>query len=177
MAASLISGTIYSLFALLPLKQHIDHLPIKFDHAIYISVVEIEHESDGAALISIKVFSDDISDAIFNHSQNRLKFEPNAACSGHKNEITQYFDEHLKISINDKDVELLLRNCEINGESVWFNFKADSPNKWNELTIKDDHLMELFPTQTNIFNVTDGEHKKMFKLTTGNKTLTFSFTD
>jgi hypothetical protein len=159
------------------MKESIDHLNPNYDHAIYISVVDISHEKDKTAQISIKVFSDDISDAIFNHSRYRLKFKPDTDCSSQGQYISEYFADHLRLTINQRELEPVFINCEINGDSVWFNFTADTPDDWRKISVMGDHLMELFPTQTNIFNVSDGAHKKLFKLTSANKGLTFSFID
>jgi len=144
-------------------------------HAIYISVVEIGHDPGTSAAVKIKVFTDDISDALFNYGQKRYKFDDAQECAADAQAISGYFNDHLKIFINDSLVLMSLEGCEINGESVWFIFEADTPANWRQIKIEGDHLMELFPTQVNIFNVSDGVNKKMFKLTASQKSLSFNF--
>ena len=145
------------------------------DHAIYISVVEINRSLGVEASIKIKVFTNDISDALFNYQQKRYKFSDDQECSADPQVITGYFRDHLKISINNSLVSMVLESCELNGESVWFSFKAETPDNWHEFKVENDHLMELFPTQVNIFNVSNGVQKKMFKIDSSQKSLTFNF--
>lgn len=144
-------------------------------HAVYISVVEIGRASNENATVKIKVFTNDISDALFNYGQKRFKFSDAQECAVDAQTITGYFNDHLKIFINGDPVSISFESCELNGESVWFIFKAETPTGWHEFKVEGDHLMELFPTQVNIFSISDGVNKKMFKLTSTQKELTFNF--
>ncbi len=145
------------------------------DHAIYISVVEINRPLNTEASVKIKVFANDISDALFNYQRKRYKFSDDQECVEDSEAISGYFKDHLKITINNSLVSMVFERCEVNGESVWFSFKAVTPDNWQEFKVENDHLMELFPTQINIFNVSNGVQKKMFKLTSSQKSLTFNF--
>ena len=144
-------------------------------HAIYISVVDFNRLSADKASVEIKVFTDDIEDALFNYGQERLNFTDVLECSTNKTTITDYFKAHLSLTINDVPVILTYESCELNGDSVWFKFTAETPKTWSEFKIEGDHLMELFPAQVNIFNVSDGDNTKMFKLTSSQKSHTINF--
>ena len=144
-------------------------------HAVYISVVEFKHISADKASVEIKVFTDDIQDALFNYGQKRFNFTDVLDCSINKKTIIDYFKVHLNLTINDVPVLLTYGSCELNGDSVWFKFTAETPKTWSEFRIEGDHLMELFPTQVNIFNVIDGDNTKMFKLTSSQKSHAITF--
>ena len=144
-------------------------------HAIYISVVELNRLSAEKASVEIKVFTDDIEDALFNFGQERFNFKDVLECSANKTTITGYFKTHLNLAINDVPLILTYESCELNGDSVWFKFVAETPKTWSEFKIEGDHLMELFPTQVNIFNISDGDNSKMFKLTSTQKSHTINF--
>ena len=76
-------------------------IPSKVNHAIYISIVEIEHQDLGNnAKIKIKVFTDDFKDAMMNASQKRIEFSKGQTCSDYKSVIEGYFDKHFKTTIN-----------------------------------------------------------------------------
>ena len=134
-------------------------------HAIYVSVLEIEQvagEKDGN--ISIKVFANDLEDAIFNKSQKRIDLL-NGDCDKNKALVNDYFSTHLQISIDGKKLDYDYLSCEINDISIWFNYSFITEPNWSKLEVQADYLMELLPTQSNVVSITKGEEKRMFRLT------------
>ncbi len=127
-------------------------------HAIYISVLEVDQGS-----IKVKVFANDLEDAIFNHSQQRLKFLP-GNCADNSERVSSYFKDHLEIKINSVVQDYSYYRCDLNDLSIWLTFKFKSPDHWQNVVIKADYLMELFPTQSNVVSVTYQEEKRMFRL-------------
>ena len=121
-------------------------------------MLEVEQGS-----IKVKVFANDLEDAIFNHSQQRLNLL-DGECTANKEEIGNYFKDYLKISINNVAQDYSFRSCEVNDISIWLTFKFNSPDIWQQVEIKANYLMELFPTQSNVVSVTYLEEKRMFRL-------------
>jgi hypothetical protein len=139
------------------------------DHAIYVSVLEVEQES-----IMVKVFANDLEDAIFNQSQQRVDLI-NGDCRQSKTLISNYFNDHLKIKIDGKEQSYSYVSCELNDISLWMSFTFTSPATWREVEVTADYLMELFPTQSNVVSITYLSNKKMFRLTREATTETISF--
>ncbi len=147
-----------------------------YSHAIYISVVEIEHKDLGnTAKIMIKVFTDDFKDAIMNASKKLIEFSNGKTCSDNKSVIEGYFDKHFKAAINGKPLSISLNSCELNGDSVWLYFDMDCPANWKDISVTADFLMELFPKQSNIVSIYHGNDKRFLRLTLNSITQKVTF--
>lgn len=119
------------------------------EHAIYIGVIKIDYqEQDASASIQLKVFSDDL--------QNALKHELNlATLPAHTalclpSHLQIYFEKHLQCRINDQPTNFQLNNCTPYKDVHLLEGHLDSIPTWKTFTLKADFLMELFPTQSNI---------------------------
>ena len=163
--------SIFYSFSLL----NLDSDTYRTNHALYVSVLEIEKEqSSDKATMMLKIFSDDLEDAIFNHAQQRLDLQ-DGSCGQGKTYIGNYFNDHLKLSIDGKEQSYTYLSCEVNDISLWLTFEIKTPTSWNEVEITADYLMELFPTQSNVVSVTYHSEKRMFRLTKGATTENISF--
>ena len=165
------------LIAILNYSGKSENGPVKnFSHAIYISVVEIEHKDLGNnAKIMIKVFTDDFKDAIMNAFKKQIEFSDDKTCSDNKSVIEGYFDKHFKAAINGKPLSISLTSCELNGDSVWLYFDMDCPANWKDISVTADFLMELFPKQSNIISIYHGNDKRFLRLTLNSITQKVTF--
>jgi len=135
-------------------------------HAIYLSVLELKYQPNGTE-ITVKVFSDDLNDALYNLTKERDNF--GADCTKSKKSIMRYFSRYLKININGQPQNLRWAGCEINDDATWIRFLAANSGKFKKIEVKADYLMELFPTQTNVVNIQSGDKKRFLKLTIDQK--------
>lgn len=147
----------------------------RLEHAIYVSVVEIEQLQDQNGVMRVKVFYDDLEAAIQNYSGNRIVLNDELSCNQNSIKLEEYFTEHLKLSIQGDPINYQFTSCEKNGDSIWLEFEFNSTVVWRTLRIENDHFMELFPTQTNVFSVTGPSGKRMFKLTKSESVYELSF--
>ena len=143
------------------------------NHAIYVSVLEIE-KVDERGQIRIKIFADDLEDAIYNSSQKRIDLLK-GDCSQNKILVSEYFANHLQLTLDGTNVDYKFISCEVNDISIWFNYDFTSMTTWSELEVKADYLMELFPTQSNVVSINNQGQKKMFRLVKGDEFKTISF--
>jgi len=146
------------------------------DHALYLSLVEVDHKNFGStATIKIKVFANDMEDAIMNASNKRIDFLDPTNCTKDKPMVEAYFLEHFMYTINGERATLVFTKCEPNGDAVWFYFKINCPDRWSQVDIKADFLMELFPTQSNVITIYHGEEKRFLRITNShpNEMVTF----
>lgn len=135
------------------------------DHAIYVSVIEIkESGKSNKTSLEMKLFADDLEDAIQNHSGIRTDLR-NKDCKDSEALIINYFEDHFLLKINSKKIAIVFVSCELNDMSLWLDFQLDTPDKWQSVEIKADYLIELFPTQSNVVSIEYQDQKKMFRLT------------
>ena len=145
------------------------------DHAIYVSVIEIEKPEDSnIAALRFKIFADDLEDAIYNQSGIRVDLLK-GDCNNAQKLIENYLEEYFKLTINSTYVDREYISCELNDISLWLEFTMNTPGEWHEVEVHAGYLMELFPTQTNVVSITFNESKKLFRLTNDKTTETVKF--
>ena len=75
---------------------------LRTNHAIYVSVLEIEQgQNNDKGILRVKIFGDDLEDAIFNQAQQRPDLL-NGDCNQSKILIGDYFKKHLMFKIDGK---------------------------------------------------------------------------
>lgn len=138
----------------------------KVDHAIYLSVAEItQNEKKDEVSIRVKVFINDIEDAVLNETHQRINLPDSSAFNSQKVFLEAYFKDHLVLTLNDKAVQLELAGHELNGDAIWLKFTAKCESKWKAISVKADYLMELFPTQSNVISIVYDNKKHFARLT------------
>ena len=138
------------------------------EHAVYVSVVEISYGSGKVGKMQAKLFTDDLEDAIFNQTRTRVKLSGN--CTRHLELMEAYLKQHLVITINQQAIDYKISGCEKVDISTWLEFSFSCNDDWSAVRIQGDQLMELFPTQSNVFTVKYKDNKRMFRLTTSKRT-------
>ena len=137
----------------------------KKDHAIYIGVVEIIREERGTtAQLRVKVFTDDLEDALRNFSKQHVSLSAESDCQANALWIARYFETHFECTINGRQAPFDYQKCGKNSESVWLFFDLKVPEDWKSIKVRADFLMELFPTQTNVVSINDHHKKKFLRL-------------
>ncbi|HHL51785.1 MAG TPA: hypothetical protein ENJ39_00280 [Flammeovirgaceae bacterium] len=131
------------------------------EHAVYVSVVEFKQTTGQEAELAVKVFADDLEDAIYHASGERYDLR-GGECAGRA--VTAYLQDHLQIKVNGSPVTYTFVSCEHNDMSVWYTFSCQVPAAWQTVQIRADYLMELFPTQTNVVSIAASGSKKMLRL-------------
>jgi hypothetical protein len=145
---------------------------LSWNHAVYISVIDFTHHEEGNK-ITVKVFSNDLEDALFNFSSQRIKVSSN--CSEVKEVVVSYFSKYLKIWVNEKEQKFLWDGCQVNDDSTWITFITRPTKSFKEVKIKADYLIELFPTQTNVVNISSDGEKRFLKLNGSHREADISF--
>lgn len=148
------------------------------NHAVYIAVVEIKHIPPATrAEIVIKVFTNDLEDALYNAFNTHAKLQSEDNCTAHGLLFEKYFSSHFSCAINEQERKIRFTSCEKNEDSLWLRFDITCPEKWKNLNISADFLMELFPTQSIVISVFHGNEKNYFRLTNSAKSRLIRFAD
>lgn len=138
----------------------------KPNHAIYLSMTEIELRPGEKGVIQIKVFSDDLQNALKNYSHTYQSAGLNQYFEKNRGLAERYFQTHFRLSMNQKKVDFWLSDFRIENDAhfITFHFKA-IPNL-TTISLEADFFMELFPTQTNVVKVNrEGNNPYFFKFT------------
>ncbi len=163
----------FLLFSLLLSLSATEALP----HAFYLAVVQLDHAAGGAtARVTVKVFTDDLQDALRNAFPDEFRpVTTDAFCERLGEQAGRYFARHFTCTINGEERPMTLQRCELQNDVYLLQFELACPADWRELRVKADFFMELFPSQTNVLSILHGEEKGYFRLTKGAEACTVAF--
>ncbi len=146
------------------------------DHALYIGLINIDHSPAArVAQIRIRVFNDDLENALKNTFSGFEAVGPELVCESSEQWIQNYFEQHLAIKINGKKQALQLVQCLIQNDIAQLSFESKCAPVWKEVNVQTDIFQELFPTQSNVIQLSDGEEKRFARLNLRNQTKHWSF--
>ena len=111
-------------------------------HAIYISVVEIDHRDPSKQTqVKIKVFTDDLENALRNTFGHPFQLPDAQACLKEKQAIDDYFQQHFKLEVDGKKTVLSFQKGERNNDATWLYFDLS----WSETVARSiDHRRLLY---------------------------------
>ena len=148
------------------------------EHAIYIAVIELSHQPNhDKAELQVKAFTDDLQDVLKNKFRRGFVLADELTQGDDFKKTEAYFENHLKFVINGLPGSYKLNKITRENDSHWLYFTLNAPRNWQKLEIKADFLMELFPQQSNIFQLKEGEKRLFYRLTIDQKSQTITFSD
>ncbi|MFK7954418.1 MAG: DUF6702 family protein [Ekhidna sp.] len=118
------------------------------DHGIYISVIVVDEST-----VFIKVFSDDLRDAIRNYSDDSLEPDNSQFLTTKSKLIANYFNERCELKINGERQSLEYESARTEGDATFLYFSFENDSNWSHFSLKADYFMELFSNQSNVLTV------------------------
>lgn len=159
-------------------KKEVGNHELFESHALYLSVIQIQKEpSAETAQVNIKVFTDDLHSALKNAFPDYTILKEDLICEEGEAFIETYFQKHFSCEINATRSQLTFQDCQIENEVFWLSFEMTCPKKWLNFKISADFFMELFPTQTNVLNLTNESEKRFCRMTKSESSCQTSFTN
>jgi len=135
------------------------------NHALYLSMTEV-HVEKGSMKVVVKVFSDDLRDALKNYAPAEYQpAELSRFFSSNKTIATDYFNEKLKLLADKSRLTLALEGHTVEGDVHFIRFQSHFSTYMKTLLADATFLMELFPTQVNVIKVNSGERTHFLKFT------------
>ena len=136
------------------------------DHAVYISVVELNHDSEKQeSFLSVKVFTDDLQNIIRNFNPDFTQASNEQFVDSNEEDIAVYFSEHLTFTVNDELAQMEFVSSVLVSDVYFLNFKFKSSGEWKKLEITADFFTELFPDQSNVMTIKYKGEKYFARLT------------
>ena len=133
------------LFSALPLTSD--------EHAIYLSVVEVQPAENQTALIRVKVFSDDLKDVLKNYENENMR-DAGTGETTRKQLAQAYFNQNLRLSVNSSPLQLKLKGITEENDATFLQFESVAGSEWTLIDLDAPYFTELFPTQINTFKIT-----------------------
>lgn len=138
---------ITGIFAILSLMSFV------FAGDFYSSMTKVEYvEANKSLKFTMKLNT--------NHASGAIKINQNAP--NFDSELQKYVNRYFSVIINGVGQSLTFTGSQVNGESVWVYFEANGISEIKTLKIKNAVLMDAYPNQSNILNISyKGQQKTM----------------
>lgn len=153
---------------------------MSFVHPFFVGVTEIAwNAKSGKIGVSIKVFTDDIQDALY--KSEKVKFQSTQQNESNKLALNNYVKKHFAIKIADKkgklnSIEIRLLGWEIEEESTWIYFEYEGSKHTKnakQIAVSNELLFENIPSQIHIVHCNRNEIRKSEQLSHSKPMVTF----
>ncbi len=138
-------------------------------HDFYIGMTEIRYSEDSKSYqITLKLFTDDLEDAVNNYSASHLNLGNESETSKSDSLVYKYISQNFSIK-NSKGTELELSRIGLETELdvTWVYYEVLNSPMENELKVKNSIFLEIHPEQTHVVNITQSGITKSTLLYSG----------
>ena len=144
---------------------------MSFVHPFFVGVTEIAWNSKSGKIgVSIKVFTDDIQEAIY--KSEKVKFQSLVKSESNKLALNKYVKKHFALKIQDKNGKFNVVDCtmlgwEIEEEATWIYLEhsGSKPTKnAKQIAVSNELLFENIPSQIHIVHCNRNANRKSEQL-------------
>lgn len=141
-------------------------LTTSFTHKFYVSNTLVEYNSRLQLFeITIKVFTDDLENAVSLGNSEKIKLEPGIIDPAINQKLCDYFLDKLHLTIDHQPALLRCLGYETEYDLTYFYLEYAYGWEFSTMKVDNTILMELFPEQKNIIDVANGAWRKTLILT------------
>jgi hypothetical protein len=158
------------------LVQLIFSAMFSFAHPYYVSVVQIDHNAKERSLeISVRVFTEDMEQALKKSAGTNVDIVKPKDKTATDKILYNYFQKHLKLTLNGKPVAFQYVGYEVQSESIWSYFEVKNVDDVKKLDVFTDMLYDITDKQENIIQVKANNKKDSYKLDYPKNSIFFLF--
>ncbi|MEL6122523.1 MAG: DUF6702 family protein, partial [Bacteroidota bacterium] len=128
------------------------------DHDIHVSVTDIDLRDDATVEVVIKTYLDDLQTAVGLTPGTELPREYTSA----DQMISKYVNRSMELTLNDKEIDLVILSIDANPEAVWITMTApiDINTEITTVHFRSTFLTDVFDDQANIVKVITDNGRK-----------------
>jgi hypothetical protein len=132
-------------------------------HAIYISICEITYDTQQLDIF-IKVFTNDLEDAIRNQTGEITSVENNLDKAAVNKKINKYLSSVVHLAANNATLQMDYIDSKKENDATWAHFIVNDIDPPKQLKIENQIFTEIFDAQLNVVTLKFGEEKKYLRL-------------
>lgn len=122
-------------------------------HPFHISICELAYDEESGSLqITSRIFQDDFEVALDHLTQSTGYFSQVGTDTA-KKQLQLYFDEHLKVMVDQKPLKHKLLGFEIEENVVWCYLEIEQVNSIEEISVQYSVLIDTFNDQINLAHI------------------------
>ncbi len=134
-------------------------------HKIHVSLTNIVYKKESKTLqITTRIFIDDIENTINKKYGLKLEFDTEKETSETDKYLKKYFEENLKITLDNQEITLSYLGKEYDEDIVYVYFEMENIPDFKQIEVKNTVLFDLFDDQQNIIKIKDETTQKTFFL-------------
>ena len=125
-------------------------------HAFHVSKCQVEYnEGEQALQISLNLFIDDLEEALRRQGAGKLQLCTPREAPDAENHLQRYLRRHFIIRVNGKALDYTFIGKEISEDqaAVWCYLEITNVQKFRELSVTNNLLLEVFEDQKNIVSI------------------------
>jgi len=155
---------------------------MSFVHPFFVGVTDITWNSKSGKIgVSIKVFTDDIQEAIY--KSEKVKFQSLVQSENNKVALNNYVKKHFSLKMKDKNgkfkvVESTMLGWEVEEEATWIYLEhagSKSTKNAKQIAVSNEMLFENIPSQIHIVHCNRNEIRKSEQLSHSKPMVTFNW--
>ncbi|MDX2063681.1 MAG: DUF6702 family protein [Bacteroidia bacterium] len=124
-------------------------------HPIHVSLAEVEHTAAGELQISLRIFSDDLDEALYRHSGERFEIGTAQEKPGAAPALEAYLRERFGLRTT-QPLAWQWVGYEAGLEATWVYLEVTGVPPFDRIACTNRVLFEVYTDQTSVVNVTQG---------------------
>jgi hypothetical protein len=157
-------------------------MTMSFVHPFFVGVTEIAWNSKSGKIgVSIKVFTDDIQEAIY--KSEKVKFQSLVQSENNKLALNNYVKKHFALKMLDKNGKFKIVECttlgwEVEEEATWIYLEhagSKSTKNAKQIVVSNEMLFENIPSQIHIVHCNRNDNRKSEQLSHSKPMVTFNW--
>jgi len=151
-------------------------VPATAAHVFYVSIARVKWNVDDARLdISVRIFTDDLEEAIVAKGGPRLRLWTDQAHADRDRHVSAYLDSRLAFRVNGVDRQLTYAGMEDALDATACLVQIKGVGRVETIEVENRILIEMFDTQANVMRFEIGGEKKYVNLSKKTVTGTVRF--
>ncbi|MXX02703.1 MAG: hypothetical protein F4X08_12340 [Gemmatimonadetes bacterium] len=145
-------------------------------HVFYVSIARVKWNADDARLdISVRIFTDDLEEAIVAKGGPRLRLWTDQAHADRDRHVAEYLASRLAFRVNGVDRQLTYAGIEDALDATACLVQITGVDRVETIEVENRILIEMFDTQANVMRFEIGGEKKYVNLSKKTVTGTVRF--
>lgn len=122
-------------------------------HKFYASLAQVERTADGTLEVAVRLFPDDLEEALRRSTGRRVVAEDSKAFAS---ALMPWLNRHFALDSGRQRATFTYVGAEVTVQVVWVYVEARWPAGLDASAMTNDILVDLFPDQVNTVNFVEG---------------------
>ena len=139
-------------------------------HPFHVSVCDVNYNKEAKSVeITHRVFLDDLEHALREFSGQKVDIVKSAKNDLLNPLVIDYLEKNFTLIIDGNKQKLSFIGSEIQADAIWIYQESSPVNSFQEISVKNTVLFEMFDDQTNLVHIKKGKKIKSLRLYEENK--------